>query len=310
MIEDIAKWQGGRRQRRALSGRAACSWPATPLTRCRPTAGSEATPACRMPTIWRGSWRSCFAGLAGPGLSDTYDDERRAIGELTVEQAYTRYVTRVAPSVGDRRHAGSGRRLLDRDRVPLQLRRPSCSRAGDEAVAARASRASAKGRPGSCALHVLVSRDGEACVHAGPVRQWVRAARRERRRGMEWGCSRDAADGLGVPFDGYVIGGEGERGESGVCRRIWDLYRPARCSSGPTELWPGAAVDAGAGAGGDRCVVLLASGGVQRGEWRGEDLVQKALIAPTLSARCCGRIICAVGVPVRSTRGRARTSVL
>ena len=32
-------------------------------------------------------------GEAGPGLLDTYDAERRPVGELTVEQAYTRYAT-------------------------------------------------------------------------------------------------------------------------------------------------------------------------------------------------------------------------
>src|SRR5436305_5721507 len=39
-------------------------------------------------------------GAAGLGLLDSYDDERRSIGELTVEQAYARYVTRVAPYLG------------------------------------------------------------------------------------------------------------------------------------------------------------------------------------------------------------------
>src|SRR5205814_2085307 len=39
-------------------------------------------------------------GAAGPELLDTYDEERRPIGELTVEQAYARYVTRVAPYLG------------------------------------------------------------------------------------------------------------------------------------------------------------------------------------------------------------------
>jgi 2-polyprenyl-6-methoxyphenol hydroxylase-like FAD-dependent oxidoreductase len=38
-------------------------------------------------------------GLAGPGLLDTYDAERRPISALTVEQAYTRYVLRVDPSL-------------------------------------------------------------------------------------------------------------------------------------------------------------------------------------------------------------------
>jgi hypothetical protein len=41
-----------------------------------------------------------LGGVAGPGLLDSYDAERRPVGELTVEQAFTRYVTRVAPYLG------------------------------------------------------------------------------------------------------------------------------------------------------------------------------------------------------------------
>src|SRR6516162_9151492 len=41
-----------------------------------------------------------LTGLSGPGLLETYDTERRPVGELTVEQAFTRYVTRVAPYLG------------------------------------------------------------------------------------------------------------------------------------------------------------------------------------------------------------------
>lgn len=47
------------------------------------------------------AWKLAFVtkGLAGPGLLDTYDAERRPSAELTVEQAYTRYVLRVDPSL-------------------------------------------------------------------------------------------------------------------------------------------------------------------------------------------------------------------
>jgi 2-polyprenyl-6-methoxyphenol hydroxylase-like FAD-dependent oxidoreductase len=38
-------------------------------------------------------------GLAGPGLLASYDDERRPISALTVEQAYTRYALRVDPTL-------------------------------------------------------------------------------------------------------------------------------------------------------------------------------------------------------------------
>jgi 2-polyprenyl-6-methoxyphenol hydroxylase-like FAD-dependent oxidoreductase len=39
-------------------------------------------------------------GRAGPELLSTYESERRPVGAFTVEQAYTRYVTRTAPQLG------------------------------------------------------------------------------------------------------------------------------------------------------------------------------------------------------------------
>jgi hypothetical protein len=39
-------------------------------------------------------------GEAGPALLDTYEAERLPLCELTVEQAYTRYATRVVPERG------------------------------------------------------------------------------------------------------------------------------------------------------------------------------------------------------------------
>ena len=41
-------------------------------------------------------------GAAGPQLVDTYELERKPVGKFTVEQAYTRYVTRTAPYLGAR----------------------------------------------------------------------------------------------------------------------------------------------------------------------------------------------------------------
>ena len=41
-------------------------------------------------------------GIADPALLDTYETERRPVGHFTVEQAYTRYVTRTAPYLGAR----------------------------------------------------------------------------------------------------------------------------------------------------------------------------------------------------------------
>ena len=39
-------------------------------------------------------------GIAGPELLATYEQERRPVGKFTVEQAYTRYVTRSATYLG------------------------------------------------------------------------------------------------------------------------------------------------------------------------------------------------------------------
>ena len=44
---------------------------------------------------WKLAW--VLQGKAGSALLDTYDQERRPVGEFTVEQAYSRYVTRTAP---------------------------------------------------------------------------------------------------------------------------------------------------------------------------------------------------------------------
>jgi len=44
---------------------------------------------------WKLAW--VLKGEAGPELLDTYEQERRPVCEFTVEQAYSRYVTRTAP---------------------------------------------------------------------------------------------------------------------------------------------------------------------------------------------------------------------
>jgi 2-polyprenyl-6-methoxyphenol hydroxylase-like FAD-dependent oxidoreductase len=47
------------------------------------------------------AWKLAFVldGIAGEGLLETYDAERRPVGEFTVEQAYTRYVVRLDPEL-------------------------------------------------------------------------------------------------------------------------------------------------------------------------------------------------------------------
>ena len=89
----------------------------------------------RTPTTSPGSWPLVLDGAAGPGLLDTYDAERRPVGEFTVEQAYTRYVLRVDPSLpGTTRRRRSTRRRS--------------SWAGYRSAAVRARRAATTARSG------------------------------------------------------------------------------------------------------------------------------------------------------------------
>ena len=54
----------------------------------------------RTRTTSSGSSRWCSTAARGPALLETYDAERRPVGEFTSEQAYTRYVLRLDPELG------------------------------------------------------------------------------------------------------------------------------------------------------------------------------------------------------------------
>lgn len=99
MIEDVATWRAvadsaERYQDRRvfLTGDAAHTMP--------PNGGFGGNTGVQ--DAWNLAWKLALVlrGVAGTGLLDTYDGERRPIGALMVEQAYTRYVTRVAPYLG------------------------------------------------------------------------------------------------------------------------------------------------------------------------------------------------------------------
>ncbi|HEY1568305.1 MAG TPA: FAD-dependent monooxygenase, partial [Solirubrobacteraceae bacterium] len=160
------------------------------------------------------AWKLAFVlkGLAGPGLLDTYDAERRAIGELTVEQAYARYVTRVAPYLGTE----GMQEIVDDMSMEIGYRYNSAAVAlepGDAPGLYEHPRESA-GRPGSRAPHVPVERAGNSVsaldlfgggfvLLAGPEGQaWLEAAR-------------SAASAREMPLEGYVVG-EGEVRDSGA----------------------------------------------------------------------------------------------
>jgi 2-polyprenyl-6-methoxyphenol hydroxylase-like FAD-dependent oxidoreductase len=152
------------------------------------------------------AWKlaSVLNGHAGPELLDTYDAERRPIGELTVEQAYTRYVTRVAPYLG----TDDIQPIVDD--FTMEIGHLVHSQAviddpGDDGFVHERPGES-HGRPGSRAPHVVVERDGASISTLDLFgRNWAVLAAPD---GAAW---RDAAREAGVsgfPVDGYLVGDE------------------------------------------------------------------------------------------------------
>jgi 2-polyprenyl-6-methoxyphenol hydroxylase-like FAD-dependent oxidoreductase len=98
-------------------------------------------------------------GTAGPGLLDTYDTERRPVGSFTTEQAYTRYVLRLDPSLGKENLMP----IVDEAAVELGYRQLSGAvqlEDGDDGALWEDPR-EPTGRPGMRAPHLPVDRNGK-----------------------------------------------------------------------------------------------------------------------------------------------------
>src|SRR5689334_4572117 len=202
VVEDIAKWQAVadsaeryRDGRVFLAGDAAHTMP--------PNGGFGGNTGVQ--DAHNLAWKLALVlkGIAGRRLLETYDDERRAIGELTVEQAYTRYVTRVAPYLG----TDGMQELVDDFSIEIGCRCNSAAVAlepGDDRSLHQHPRES-KGRPGSRAPHVLVPRDGDTVSTLDLFgKGFVLLAGAD---GAAWhSAALDVADRAGVTLDGYVIG--------------------------------------------------------------------------------------------------------
>jgi len=153
------------------------------------------------------AWKLAFtlAGVAGPGLLDSYDAERRPVGELTVEQAFTRYVTRVAPYLGTE----NTQPIVDDFSMEIGYRydSPAIVLEPGSPPLHEHPRESA-GRPGSRAPHVFLDRDGTRLSTLDLFgRNFVLLA------GPEGGAWKDAAlaaaKGIGVALDFHVVGSGG-----------------------------------------------------------------------------------------------------
>jgi 2-polyprenyl-6-methoxyphenol hydroxylase-like FAD-dependent oxidoreductase len=156
---------------------------------------------------WNLAWKLGLVvnGVAGPGLLDTYDAERRPIGALMVEQAYTRYVTRVAPYLGT-----DGMQALVDDfslEIGCRCNSPAVVLDPGRQPALHEHPRESKGRPGSRAPHVALERGGArvSTLDLFGLRYALLA-------GPTGGAWRDAAvsaaSGLGLPLDAYVVGAD------------------------------------------------------------------------------------------------------
>lgn len=149
-------------------------------------------------------------GKAGPGLLDSYGAERRPIGELTVEQAYTRYVLRVdsslprdnlAPPLDDPSiELGS----VYRSAAVLDEPADPAAEAGEEPPLADPR--TPAGQPGTRAAHLPVERDGRAAsIHDLFGRDFVLLTEAA---GHAW-CQAavEAGRAVGVPVPAHRVGG-------------------------------------------------------------------------------------------------------
>jgi len=171
---------------------------------------------------WNLAWKlaAVLKGDAGPELLGTYDAERRPIGELTVEQAYTRYVTRVAPYLGTE----NVQPLVDdfsmeighRYRSPAVL--PDDGDGGGE-WAPHVHPRESRGLPGTRAPHVWLERGGELVSTLDLFgRGWVLLT------APAGGAWREAAAAL--PVDAHVVEAPGFAEAYGIGADGASLVRP------------------------------------------------------------------------------------
>ena len=174
---------------------------------------------------WNLAWKLGLVlnGVAGPGLLDTYDGERRPIGALMVEQAYTRYVTRVAPYLGTE---GMQPRVDDFSlEIGCRCNPPAVVLDADQAPELHEHPRESKGRPGSRAPHVLVERDG---AHGSTLDLFGRDFVLLVAPGGDAWCRATvaAASGVGLPVECHVIGDPDFRDAYGITGAGAVLVRP------------------------------------------------------------------------------------
>jgi putative polyketide hydroxylase len=157
--------------------------------------------------------------LAGPDLLSTYNSERQPVGELAIQQAYTRYVLRVVPERGT-----EGMQPLVDDlsmEIGYRYHSPAIVSETETGTALYEDPRRSHGMPGTRAPHVLLQRGGAqiSTLDLFGKNFCVLAAAND---AGYCDAARDAAVGLGLPLDTYrVAGGENVSDTNG---RFADAY--------------------------------------------------------------------------------------
>lgn len=142
-------------------------------------------------------------GVAGPGLLDSYEPERKPVAKFTVEQAYSRYVTRTATYLG----AKDFEPLAHDFNVELgYIYHSRAIIAEDDDAKPHDDPRQTCGRPGARAPHVFVERDGKRISILDLFgRNFVLLAGPE---GEPWCEAAPAVSGRldGLPLDAYRVG--------------------------------------------------------------------------------------------------------
>jgi putative polyketide hydroxylase len=162
-------------------------------------------------------------GVAGPGLLSTYETERRPVGKFTVEQAYTRYVTRSATYLG----AKDFQPLANDFNIELgYIYRSPAVVAEDEVDRGSEDPRESQGRPGSRAPHVWIENGAQQISTLDLFgRGFVLLTSPG---GSGWAdASRAAAREIaGLNFDAYVVASAGVATAYGIGESGAVLVRP------------------------------------------------------------------------------------
>jgi 2-polyprenyl-6-methoxyphenol hydroxylase-like FAD-dependent oxidoreductase len=148
-------------------------------------------------------------GTADPSLLATYEPERRPVAELTVSQAYLRYVVRAALYLQSDQLPG----FVNDANVDLGYRYRSAAVLpddGDSDGAGHESPHETRGRPGTRAPHVELVRDGQTISSHDLLGRSFVVLAGPQRTGLAQDAQRAGAE-LGVGLDAHIVGGDGLR---------------------------------------------------------------------------------------------------